>query len=253
MQSLFSQNIIPLFSQEDWGRRGHEFTQKNFFERVGCKAHVIVYVRPQVSWLNSGWWQWRAWEKESTSIQDHIHTRRGVNCSLWASQIQCWKNNKNISNVTVRLHSNDIISDFLSVLNLSSCFKKRVENSNISLAPILIKLLIRNRKLRTPHLNEVDSILSRHLSFQGRPPWVIDQDLARHIISETYEDNIKLLNMLDSESVERMKNDPHWWDPTFYQDRKVWTDKDYEFTETELYDIVDQAIPSLIKLCLPKK
>lgn len=249
IQTLHNNNITPIFSQEDWGRRGAEFAEKRFFELIDCKVNIIVYVRPQICWLNSGWWQWWAWEKDTTSIHDFIEKRPAP---LWARQIRRWESVRNINNITIRLHSGNIVEDFLSLLKLKKGLTRDSSNYNVSLAPTLIKFLVRHPELRTPHAHFIDDILSKHFSFQGPPPWVIDQDLATFITSKTHNDNLDLLSMLDSESAKKMKEDPRWWDPTYYKDRNVWTDKDYELTEKELYDLLDQAIPRLITLSMKK-
>ena len=250
LEKIFSAGYIPFFSQEDWGRRSSEFKNANFFSELGCSAHVIVYVRPQVEWFNSAWWQWFVWYKEFSTPDDVIGTW-GYNFMLWADQIAKWRNLPGVEIVNVRLHPQDIIEDFMSLLRLQKNPSiSYPERTNASLNPTLIKLLLRFPEIRGIHNAEVDIILSKLLKFDDKVPWVIEKELIGKIISATHDDNLKILSMLDEQSKKVMENDPRWWNPDFYATRPLFTKADFELDKQELLAIVDQAIPALIKLQL---
>lgn len=247
LDKIFSAGYTPIFSQEDWGRRSSEFKNANFFSTLGCSAHVIAYVRPQVEWLNSAWWQWFAWINEFTKPGDIIDAW-GYSFILWADQIAKWKTVPNVEGMEVRLQTSDVVADFMALLKIQNnpgiIFPER---TNISLSPTLIKLLLRFPEIRNVHSAEVDVILSNLLKFEGQTPWIIDWELIDKIINATHADNQRLLGMLDENSRKLMANDPRWWDAGSYSNRTLYTMPDLKLSEQELFDIVGQAIPALIK------
>lgn len=245
---IFSAGYTPIFSQEDWGRRGGEFQKANFFSELGCSAHVIAYVRPQVEWFNSAWWQWFAWFGTFSDPREVVDAW-SYNFMLWADQISMWRNLPGVEGVDMRLYPQDVVEDLMSLLKL----QKNPEinypaRSNVSLSPTLIKALMRNPEIRGSFDGEVDIRLSSLLKFDGGLPWVMDKELIGKIISATHADNLQLLSMLDEQSKTVMENDPRWWNPDFYASRPLFSKADFELEKQELLSIVDQAIPALIKL-----
>lgn len=246
---IYEAGYIPIFSQEDWGRRTGEFRESNFFNKLNIHADVIVYIRPQVDWFNSAWWQWFAWEKSFNRPQDVIDAW-GYNIMLWASHISRWDSLDGVKKVTVRLQPADIIEDFLSLFKISPepgiSQKFRV---NASLPPMLIKLLLKYPYIRRTQSAYVDILLSRFLKFEGKSPWIIGPELSQQIIAATRIDSEKLLWMLDEASRKTMKNDPRWWDADHYKSRYVFNEKDLVLSKSELFSIIAQTIPALINLC----
>lgn len=248
LDDIFDRGYTPIFSQEDWGRRAGHFAGSDFFTRLGCKAHVIAYVRPQVDWFNSAWWQWYAWIDEFSNPNDVIKAW-GYNFMLWADQIIKWQGLPGVENVTVRLQSSDVVEDFMGLFKVkpSAGFDPK-ERNNVGLSPTLIKLLKKYPSIRSAHGADVDSILLRFLKFEGKAPWVIDQQLSKQIISATHADNKLLYGLLDEPSKIRMECDERWWSAECYASRRVCTQVDLELNTEDLFGIVEQAIPALIQL-----
>jgi len=248
LHKIIKLGYTPIFSQEDWGRRAGEFLSADFFSKINCTAHLIVYVRPQVEWFNSGWWQWWAWQEDFKEPVDIINAW-GFNFMLWAGQIRQWKSLPNIEGVSVRIQSSDIVKDFIQLLGVGRHAGNAYEaRNNTSLSPMLIKLLLNFKEIRSMHAADVDSILSKYLSFEGKVPWVIDSHLSETIINATRDDNLLLMNMLSADDKEKMKNDPRWWDKDHYNDRKTWKDEDFELTKNDMHELLKQAIPAIIEL-----
>ena len=193
LDRLFQAGYTPIFSHESWCQRAGDFRNSNFFNKLDIFADVIVYVRPQVEWLNSAWWQWLAWEKSFNRPQDVIDAW-GYACMPWASQISEWGELDGVKNITVRLQPTDIVEDFLDLFKqnptLGMSQKYRV---NTSLPPILIKFLLKYPFLRSTHKAHVDIILSKFLKFEGKSPWIIGTELGHRIITAHRLDNEKLL------------------------------------------------------------
>jgi hypothetical protein len=246
LDGIFERGYTPIFSQENWSRRAGDFSNSNFFNKLNVLADVIVYVRPQVDWFNSAWWQWFVWNKLFKKPQDVIDAW-GYNFMLWGDLISQWRGVDGVNNITVRLQPNDIIEDFLGLFNhvpvpgMSQKYK-----TNISLPPILIRFLLKYPFLRKQHSAQVDVILSRFLKFEGKSPWIIGAELGHQIITATRVDNEKLLEMLDNTSQELMKNDPRWWDAEYYKSRYIFNEKDLELSGDDLRSIFVQAIRSII-------
>lgn len=248
IDKIFSAGYTPMFSHEDWGLRFDEFKKSNFFSELDCSAHMIVYVRPQVEWLNSAWWQWHAWGGKFSTLTDVLGVS-GCDHVSWADYITQWRNVPGVKCVTVRLQPQDIVDDFMSLLGiLKNPEIKYPGRINVSLSSTLIKLLLRNPGIRGAHDSEVGSILSSILKFDGDSPWIIDKKLAGEIISATHAGNLQLLSMLDEPSKVVMENDPRWWNPDFYASRPFFSKTDFELEKQELLAVVDQAIPGLIQV-----
>ena len=248
IDKIFDQGFTPIFSQEDWVRSASHFANSNFFDQLDVDVSAIVYVRPQADWFNSAWWQWFAWTGQFKMPSDVINAW-GWNFMLWGSQIASWQRLRRVNDISVRLHSSDIVDDFMRLLGATSVAGGFVpERNNVSLSPTLIKLLKKYPLLRETHSADVDSILSRFLRFEGKTPWVIESQFVNRIIDATREDNLKLMGMLDEPSRRLMESDPRWWDVSHYEARKLWTEEDFKLTEVELYSIIEQAIPALIKV-----
>ncbi|WP_137819730.1 hypothetical protein [Pseudomonas sp. 2FG] len=248
LDEIFDAGYTPIFSQEDWGRRAGHFKNSDLFTQLDCTAHGIVYVRPQVDWFNSAWWQWYAWASEFSNPGDVIKAW-GYNFMLWADQITKWQRLPGVENITVRLQPSDVVEDFMGLFNIRPTLSAaHEERNNVSLNPTLIKLLKKYPSLRCTHGADVDSILSKFLKFEGKAPWVIDQELSEQIIAATRADNMLLHNLLDEPSKVLMKNDARWWSAEHYASRRVCTQADFELNTQDLLSIIEQAIPALIQL-----
>jgi hypothetical protein len=252
LDKILSAGYTPIFSQEAWGDLFSEFKDSNFLSQLGCSAHVIVYVRPQVEWLNSSWWQWHAWSGKFSTPSDLVDSW-GYYYMLWADKITNWRNLPGVESVRVRLQPEDIIADFISLLEIQESPEMNYQvRMNVTLSPTLIKLLLRYPELRGPHNIEIDDILRRNFKFQGKTPWFIEKELIGKIISATHADNLQLLSMLDEKSKNVMLRDLRWWSPESYASRPLFSTVDWELEKQELLAIVDQAIPALIKLELDR-
>ncbi len=248
LDDIFQQGFTPVFSQEDWGRRAGHFKNSKLFDQLDIDVYVIVYVRPQVEWFNSAWWQWFAWSEKFTTPTDVINAW-GYRFMQWGAQIGSWKRQARVKGVIVRLMPSDVVLDFQDVMQISGAEQSvAIERSNVSLSPILIKLLKKYPYLRSTHSADVDLILSRYLKFDGKTPWVLDQEIIEKVINATHEDNINLLNMLDPVSRQQMLDDRKWWDTPYYENRKVWEEQEFQLTEVELQKVIGQILPALIEL-----
>lgn len=248
IDKVFAEGRTPVFSQEDWGRGAGHFKQSRLFDLLDVDVVALAYVRPQVEWFNSGWWQWFAWDGRFTRPEDVV-AAWGFNFMLWANQLSQWKRLDRVQAVIVRLQAADVVSDFLRVLGAQSEARTTdVGRVNVSLSAPLIKLLKRFPHLRGVNSAEVDAFLTEFFKFEGKTPWYVAPALQRSIIEACLADNNRLLQMLDPESRSIMADDQRWWDASAYKERRVWEETDFELSRLELEQFVEQAVPALLNL-----
>ena len=224
--------IIPVFSQEDWARRAGDFTTKNVFKEMGITVDVVSYVRPQVEWMNSGWWQWFAWNGQFKSVQDVTNTW-GMHFISWASQLNNWEKIPNVEKVDVRLHSKDVVADFFEKYLEVTSYKSNKQRSNVSLPPILIKLLLNFSKVRSEHSAHVDEKLSKIYPGAFSNPWVITKTYAEFLINSLEVDNKNLLRFMPSELQAEMLEDDRWWSAKAYSSKYDNVTTDFKLNEEE--------------------
>lgn len=247
IEELNSRGYIPVFSQEDWGIRSESFIELDFFKKINCKVHVIAYVRPQVGWFNSGWWQWWAWEDDFDVPRDVLNLW-GPSIMMWGWHMTSWSEVPGVKKTTTRLHTHDIVSDFMNIFGVKHKPETVENKNNVSLSPTLIKLLFKYKKIRKVYGSSTDFVLSDIFSLPGKAPWIIDKKLTQEILKLIRADNLKLMELLDSDSKEVMKNDSKWWDIKAYKNRKIWKEKDFTLSEDELEELLKQSIHRLLNL-----
>lgn len=202
-----------LLSQEAWIYQAENW--RDILEQAGLDAHVFAYVRPHAPLLNSAWWQWGAW-KDKPYEEWLMHRLKR---SMWGARMREWKSIPRVKSVTVRLLPDDVVADMYAyILETDSPDTRPMVNS--SLPSVILRLFQRNRELRPhAHASRIDFILSEQLALPGSSPWVLAPELIEHILSETREDNVDLLSMLDSESARIMREDARWWDKAAFSDK----------------------------------
>ncbi len=205
-----------LLSNEAWGHEHAEFRDTRILEQLGVDAEVVIYVRPQVAWCNSAWWQWGAWK--DVPLQRWVRNQQQR--VGWADVVKGWQQVPGVSKVHVRLLPPDIVADFCALLGAAAPATAAI---NPSLPEAVLRVFQRHRWLRaTPDDSAIEFAIGRHLRFEGAgTPWVLDADTCARIVHESHDSNLELLELLDGESRARMRDDPAWWSAEFYADRGV--------------------------------
>jgi len=248
LKGVLASEVLPIFSQEDWARRGLMFHRGEALSKLGIKAEVIAYVRPQVEWFNSGWWQWWAWEPQFKKPKDVIEMW-SLNFCKWYTQLKWWKDNPNVEKLTVRLQAPDIIGDFLGLLGANPEVDVAPYRQNTSLTPFEAKILkVLGKQIRQTGATDVDELIRRILPSTGATPWAVDTDCARQIIEGCRDDNLQLLSLLDEDQQTKMHADQRWWSAEQYESRDVFNLDEQGFTEDELKDVVQKLFVRLIQV-----
>lgn len=235
-------NDSVILSNEGWGNQFAVFQRHRLLERMGLRCHVVVYVRPQVAWLNSAWWQWGAWG--DMPLQRWANTRR----LEWHRVVEGWRNTPGVEKVSVRLLPGDIVTDFARVIGAVT--PPHRDEANVSLPGSVLRVLQRHRELRPdPHSSEIEFVLSRHLKMEkGKTPWVLPPELIDRILKQTHDSNISLMECLDDEQKALMQNDPAWWSDEYYADRKLEPCQPQEPNAAELDELVAALFDAMHKL-----
>lgn len=207
---------VVVLSNEGWIGGSKGFRQ--ILPRLGIEPHVVIYVRPQVSWLNSSWWQWGAW----SDVDLKTWVDRRLPYTHWARTVDIWRSLPGVSSVTVRLFPKDIVADFCSVVRIDGLDRSVFSDANRGLPASVLRLYQRNRCLRPePHRSAIDSVIARHVRITGATPWVMTSELTDLAISSCRQSNLELLELLDAESAEQMQNDPEWWDASAFAHKEL--------------------------------
>ena len=230
-----------VFSCEGWGFNHRFFSDEDLFAHEDFRVRILAYIRPQIEWLNSAWWQWGAWT--DLSFDKWIETQKGN--LKWNRLHQNWSQKNWVEGVDFRLMQGDIVHDFLDYLGLDRT-ERHTESPliNQSLPAPLLRLFQRHRELRAgPHDSETDFILSRRLNLEsGKSPWVIHSDLANKLIGLFISENRKLSFSLTPAQRKSMLEDERWWTSEPYSLRAA---KNPTPEEPDLEDLEALAVAAL--------
>jgi hypothetical protein len=234
--------ITHVLSCEGWVEEAGVFASSGFLERIGGEILVVLYVRPQVPWINSAWWQWGAWS-EAPFQRWLRHIKPAAD---WNARAETWKALPGVSRLEMRLAGSDIVGDFARLLDSGLEDPGLV---NTSLDSAVLRLFQRNRRLRPgPHDSAIDFVLGERLASSDVPgaPWVIPQDLAEELVASYREGNLALERHLDAEAWQAMQADPRWWTAQAYGDRLVEAPGPLEGPASPEEDLAVRAIEALV-------
>lgn len=232
LAGLLRQGRIPVFSQEDWGRKGTLFV--SMLQTLSLKVRVIAFVRPQVDFFNSGWWQWWYWMDRFKHPEDVIGDGR-FGFMRWFMHLDRWRAIPQVEHLDVLLYGRDSVSDFLEVLETPAISSERV---NIGLNPLVLKVYNAVPLLRGVHGARMDSLLSRWLSTGEGPPWAVPYELAQRIVEGTRQDNLRLLSLLDMKQREQMEADTRWWSAEPYRNRVAVRGEDLRLSPRDMTTVL---------------
>lgn len=243
--SLFVEGLTPIISCEGWVNIPQLFADFKVFEKLDITVEVLVFVRPQVSWLNSAWWQWIAWNDAYLSISDYYNKNGFQECD-WYSRIEDWKEMERVISVNCRVQTKDVVKDFKDCYDLNGIMSED-ERHNISSSSLVLKVLWNNRDLRGIHDSKVDFKLAQVIKDEKSTPWVLDNSLIKKVINDQKLANQKLMNnMICSEHVELMENNLDWWSEESFN-HKVFTDlNEFGLTNGEKDLIIRSFIKNIV-------
>ena len=233
---------IPVLSSEGWSGNGAMFRDGELLREIGISdAHAIAYVRPQVGFLNSGWWQWWAWKGEHASPEDMVHAA-GTMFMEWARLLDAWATMPRVTRLTVRLHGGDTVSDFAGVLGAraSAGDYRRVNDSK---SRQLVQFYRAVPGLRQVRGAVADAVFAALLD-EGHTPWIVPRSLAKEIVEACRADNERLMEHLDPAQRDTMAGDARWWDAAAWPEAEALDQPSRE----ELQAMLRKVGPELLAL-----
>jgi len=243
---LLDKNINLILSHEYWVYQRKDFHRSSLLASLNRPVIVIAYVRPQVEWLNSAWWQWFYWENKYSSIR-HFLEAKGVNGMDWSRILGKWANLPNVEAVVPRLLTTDIVGDFSNLLGITTARQAdRARATNATLTLPMVAMLSRVTGLRGQNESYIDFILEKRAPLPGRKPWAISFEDASYILENLRSSNEHLAQMLDTDSEQTMRADSRWWSPDLYRERSVDEPRDYMPTEEEREKFVSGLMRGLV-------
>lgn len=207
-----------ILSCEGWLQHAGRLSQLGFFDALGARFSAFVAVRPQVGWMNSGWWQWGAW-----TGQDPERWIAGqIPRVQWHRAISDWQALAGCAGVDAIVLPQDIRQAFADLYGFRFETAEEAGAINAGLPAEVLRLYQRQRVLRPgPDDSAMDFVLARHGLGTAATPWVLEPDQIAAIIEGCRADNDRLLQALPPAQAERMAAERAWWDPAAFAGRQV--------------------------------
>jgi hypothetical protein len=241
LQSILADGRTPIASQESWLLESDIFKASETLPRLGLRAKVVVFVRPQVPWMNSLWWQCGAWS--SMDFRDFMETNK--RSARWAALTDAWRSVPGVDEVEIHL-AGDAVSTFFHSIGIALETTKR---RNVSLDENLLSYLLTRPDLRPVHNPVVDFVLEQRLAPNAKgTPWVVQPEQISDLIDYYRADNLDLLSLVSSEDRQAIEQDPMWWDAAAYREREIVPAELAEPDIGALKDVAGRAIDAVISL-----
>ena len=241
LQDVLAEGRTPIASQESWLGQAEIFEANETLPRLGLRAKVVVFVRPQIPWLNSAWWQWGAWSP--LNFRDWVECSKHI--SRWTSLTDAWRSVPGVDSVEIHLVG-DVVSTFFRSIGIAT---QSAPRRNSSLDQNLLRYLRGRPDLRSMHASNVDFVLEQRLAAGPKgTPWVLEADQISDLIEYYRTDNKELSSLVSSEARQEMEQDPMWWDPAAYAGREAISADAIDPSVEVLQDISGRAIDAVIGL-----
>ena len=221
-EQMDTQDQIPVLSREAWTSDIENFVTAAAQFQDRLSLDIVVWIRPQVDWFQSSWWQWHGWAPGQPAPEDVFAKQEKWETSNWERILAKVEGCKNVHRIHTRLFQKkgDVVSDFISLLNIEDprAVSSRGRPTNASLGKNHIRFYKALPWLRAPHRSLPDYYLMKVLPGGGKAPWVVSRDLAGKIIDRYRESNRQLLKRLPEDQQQMMRDDSRWWDVEAYRE-----------------------------------
>jgi len=181
-------------------------------------VRLLVFVRPQIDYLNAAWWQWGAWQ--GTSF-DRWLEEASANCA-WFDRLEPFTDLVEPAELRVHVLDSKVVDRSMSALGVEPD-AVQADTRNRSLPASVLRMLQRHReRLRPgPDNSEIDFVLERHVTWDQPPPFVMTREVVAQLVAAHRASNERLLRLMDSGDREKMRSDDRWWTADAYADRSV--------------------------------
>jgi hypothetical protein len=215
LQTMRSEGRIPILSNERWLHQQEKKSIHAFAVLLGGPLHVVAYIRPQVDFLNSMFWQTLRIKSSAYFIPNSLKT-----CD-WARQLELWKSAPGVESLSIRLKCSDIVTDFCQLIGCEhEPVSKRVNQTFPAALCHFIDRWNLSDKLAN---NSWKPMFFRWLSVHdptgaaleglGQQAFFIDGKTIRKIVRHFRGGNERLIGWCEKEIAEAMRAEPRWWSP----------------------------------------
>jgi hypothetical protein len=242
LRDVLAHGRTPIASQESWLGQARIFKDNEILPQLGLRAKVVVFVRPQILWLNSAWWQWGVWLPNSfhNFVENNKHSAR------WTTMTDAWRSVPGVDEVEIHAACGDVVATFFRSIGIAVEGAKR---RNVSLDENLLSYLRTRPDLRPSHSPLVEFILEQRLAANARgSPWVLPHEQISDLIEYYRADNLDLLSLVSSDARQAIEDDPMWWDAAAYREHEVIPAEFAEPGVEALKDVAGRAIDAVISL-----
>lgn len=226
LRDMRNDGIVPILSYETW-IYGKPRLIRRLTAALDAPLHIVAYVRPPVSWLNSLYWQRHSEGRTTTDVWVDVR----LDSIDWAPWLETWRSSPNVTRLDVRLTGSSVTDDFCKVVGCTP--SERTVRHNESFPGEIARFLLRRNMPPGTDMSEVKFSFWRWLrnidpdaeitSALDATPLVFDETMIRRIVEESRESNERLLAMCDSDIRDRILADPRWWssDPEVHRPAKT--------------------------------
>ena len=235
-----------VLSQESWANHAQIWKEMSFFSDNKIDVTLILYLRPPVTWINSAWWQWGAWQNHH--FDDWV--KHAIHNVQFSSTVLSFKNLSTVNSVRVRLLGSDLLDDFSKILGLDKKLQLQTQAvSNKSLPNGILRLFQKHRRLRPePHSSAIDFVLEKYLQLEGKADWLLSHEQIKHIIEQTRASNVQLIDLIDVDCKEKFISDPRYWDTSAFDAMVCKSSTGVNPTYEELEQIAVAGIDAVMQL-----
>ncbi|HFU75912.1 MAG TPA: hypothetical protein ENK66_06665 [Arcobacter sp.] len=209
-----------VLSNEGWGLRPYEVDKffKNIFDNTLFEVNIIGFIRPQVEWINSAWWQWGVWTEHSIDYWlEHV-----IKEASWFKYIEVWNSLNWVANVHFSLLDSSMIKNFLSKIGAKEHNGTLISNQSSS--ELLLRFFQLNREFReSSHDSGKEFALNRWLSFENKStPFVIEKRYIEMIQTFHEKSNRQLIKYLTDEDKKKfLQETSKWFLPLLYEKKNI--------------------------------
>ncbi len=185
------------------------------------QSYAFFIIRPQVEWLNSGYFQWFAFNDDANLDKILDEVLDPAVGPTWLDFIKSWKENVPLDDFIIRPLSKNIMQEFCQWLDVSLPNQEQ-DTNNQSLGDNLIRFIIHNqqaldRKIHTPDIDFLfEQLFAHDTKINGKKPFIWNKDEIKKIIEHFRPINAEMLQYLDEHTQQTIVNNPKWWDADAY-------------------------------------
>ena len=216
-----------IFSCEGWLRINEKKYILNLIDLIRPKGkfrdlEIICFVRSPVEWINSAWWQWGIWNKETKNFNEWID--KIIHSTNWFHWLNKYKEIIPDANIIVLPYEKNIDKIFFKTQEINNFVNQK--NINRSLPTEIIKLYLFNRLHRPSEHENYNDFLFSNIIFSSSHnysncPWILDQENIKKILKKTENQNKSLISLMKTSNAQKIINDPSWWDVKHFENKKV--------------------------------